>query len=65
MLEIRGLSAGYGNVTILHDIDLTVEPGTVVMYSDIACPWSHLAVHRLRLRLRERRVTVKSNSEIK
>jgi predicted DsbA family dithiol-disulfide isomerase len=27
---------------------IRVEPGTVVMYSDIACPWSHLAVHRLR-----------------
>jgi predicted DsbA family dithiol-disulfide isomerase len=27
---------------------IRVEPGTVVVYSDIACPWSHLAVHRLR-----------------
>ncbi|HEX2050282.1 MAG TPA: DsbA family protein [Actinomycetota bacterium] len=25
-----------------------VEPGTIVVFSDIACPWSHLAVHRLR-----------------
>lgn len=24
-----------------------VEPGTIVVFSDIACPWSHLAVHRL------------------
>lgn len=41
---------------------ITVEPGTIVLFSDIACPWSHLAVHRLRTtRSRlglERRVTV-------
>lgn len=24
-----------------------IEPGTLVVYSDIACPWSHLCVHRL------------------
>lgn len=24
-----------------------VAPGTIVVYSDIACPWSHLCVHRL------------------
>ena len=24
-----------------------VAPGTVVVYSDIGCPWAHLAVHRL------------------
>ena len=24
-----------------------VEGGTIAVYSDIACPWSHLAVHRL------------------
>lgn len=24
-----------------------VAPGTVVVYSDIACPWAHLAMHRL------------------
>ena len=23
------------------------EPGTILLYSDIACPWAHLAVHRL------------------
>ncbi|MFN2569394.1 MAG: DsbA family protein [Candidatus Dormibacteria bacterium] len=26
---------------------LDVATGTVVVYSDIACPWSHLCVHRL------------------
>jgi len=26
---------------------LGVEPGTVVVFSDIACPWAHIAVHRL------------------
>jgi predicted DsbA family dithiol-disulfide isomerase len=24
-----------------------VTPGTLVVYSDIACPWAHVAVHRL------------------
>ena len=24
-----------------------VEPGTIAVFSDIGCPWSHLAVHRL------------------
>ena len=24
-----------------------VTPGTIALYSDLACPWSHLAVHRL------------------
>ena len=27
---------------------MTVIPGTVVVWSDIACPWATLAVHRLR-----------------
>ena len=27
---------------------IQVEPGTLVVYSDIGCPWSHVAVHRLR-----------------
>ena len=27
---------------------LDVAPGTVVVYGDIACPWSHLCVHGLR-----------------
>ncbi len=27
---------------------LDVEPGTVVVFGDIACPWSHLCVHGLR-----------------
>lgn len=26
---------------------MDVAPGTVVVWSDIACPWAHLAVHRL------------------
>jgi predicted DsbA family dithiol-disulfide isomerase len=26
---------------------IPVEAGTVVVFSDLACPWSHLAVHRL------------------
>ena len=26
-LDIRGLSAGYGSLRILHDIDLSIEPG--------------------------------------
>jgi predicted DsbA family dithiol-disulfide isomerase len=25
----------------------TAAPGTIIVYGDIACPWSHLAVHRL------------------
>ena len=24
-----------------------VQPGTIAIYSDIACPWAHLTVHRL------------------
>lgn len=24
-----------------------VEPGTIVVYSDVSCPWANLAVHRL------------------
>src|SRR5271165_7241376 len=30
MLEVRALTAGYGQATILHEIDLTVGAGTVV-----------------------------------
>ena len=30
MLETRGLSAGYGRDTVLHDIDLVVRPGEIV-----------------------------------
>jgi branched-chain amino acid transport system ATP-binding protein len=30
MLEVRGLTAGYGNATILQQIDLTVGAGTIV-----------------------------------
>ena len=26
---------------------IEVAPGTVAVYSDLGCPWSHLAVHRL------------------
>jgi predicted DsbA family dithiol-disulfide isomerase len=26
---------------------LAVAPGTLVVYADIACPWAHVAVHRL------------------
>jgi predicted DsbA family dithiol-disulfide isomerase len=26
---------------------IRVEPGTVVVFSDLACPWAHVAVHRL------------------
>ncbi len=26
---------------------IDVAPGTIVVYADIGCPWSHLAVHRL------------------
>ncbi|HZO36942.1 MAG TPA: ABC transporter ATP-binding protein [Solirubrobacteraceae bacterium] len=29
-LELRGVTAGYGNATVLRDIDLTVMPGQVV-----------------------------------
>lgn len=28
-LVVRGLNAGYGDSTVLHNIDLTVEPGTI------------------------------------
>ena len=27
--------------------DLNVRPGTIVVYSDIGCPWAHLTVYRL------------------
>src|ERR671927_139585 len=27
---------------------LDVTPGTILLYSDIGCPWAHLAVYRLR-----------------
>lgn len=30
MLTIRNLSAGYGKLTILHDVDLTIAPGQFV-----------------------------------
>jgi branched-chain amino acid transport system ATP-binding protein len=30
MLELRGLVAGYGDLTVLHGIDLTVGPGEIV-----------------------------------
>jgi branched-chain amino acid transport system ATP-binding protein len=30
MLELRGIEAGYGEHTVLRDVSLTVEPGTVV-----------------------------------
>lgn len=29
-LEVRGLTAGYGRLTVLRDVSLTVEPGSVV-----------------------------------
>jgi predicted DsbA family dithiol-disulfide isomerase len=32
---------------------MDVPPGTVLMYSDIGCPWASLAVHRLRRRRAE------------
>jgi branched-chain amino acid transport system ATP-binding protein len=30
LLEVRGLTAGYGAAAVLHDVDLTVEPGQIV-----------------------------------
>ena len=30
LLEVRGLSAGYGDVPVLHEVDLDVPPGHVV-----------------------------------
>jgi len=27
--------------------DVTAEAGTVAVYSDVGCPWAHMAVHRL------------------
>ena len=30
LLEVRGLTAGYGAAAVLHDVDLTVEPGRIV-----------------------------------
>ena len=26
---------------------IQVDPGTIVVYADLGCPWAHLAVHRL------------------
>lgn len=37
-----------GTVGRMPSID--VRPGTIVMFSDIGCPWASLAVHRLRRR---------------
>ena len=31
LLDVRGLRAGYGQVNVLHGIDLTVEPGEIVV----------------------------------
>jgi branched-chain amino acid transport system ATP-binding protein len=30
MLELRGIAAGYGGLSVIHDIDLTVLPGEIV-----------------------------------
>jgi len=30
MLELRGISAGYGGISVIHDIDLTVRAGEIV-----------------------------------
>jgi len=30
MLEVRGLTAGYGQVTVLHEVSLVVQPGEIV-----------------------------------
>ena len=30
LLEVQGLAAGYGPVRVLHDIDLSVQPGEIV-----------------------------------
>jgi predicted DsbA family dithiol-disulfide isomerase len=32
---------------------MRIEPGTIVVYSDLSCPWAHLAVHRLHETRRE------------
>ena len=31
LLEVRGLSAGYGPVQVLHGLDFTVEAGEIVV----------------------------------
>ncbi len=31
VLEVRGLRAGYGAINVLHDIDIRVEPGEIVV----------------------------------
>src|ERR1019366_5740999 len=31
MLEVRGLSAGYGSMPVLHDIALSVQPGEILL----------------------------------
>ena len=30
MLELRGISTGYGGTPVVHDIDLTVQAGEIV-----------------------------------
>ncbi|NBT40186.1 MAG: ABC transporter ATP-binding protein, partial [Alphaproteobacteria bacterium] len=30
LLELRGIQAGYGNLQVLFDIDLTIYPGEIV-----------------------------------
>jgi branched-chain amino acid transport system ATP-binding protein len=31
MLEVRDLCSGYGSVPVLHDVNLTVEPGQIIL----------------------------------
>jgi predicted DsbA family dithiol-disulfide isomerase len=38
-------------------MSLAIEPGTVVVYSDIGCPWAHIAVWRLHDARRRLRLT--------
>jgi predicted DsbA family dithiol-disulfide isomerase len=49
--DLRRRTAGRDVAEHAHGRELTshieVDPGTIVVYADIGCPWAHVAVHRL------------------
>ena len=37
LLEVQGLAAGYGRMPVLHDIDLTIEAGSITTVLGALC----------------------------
>jgi hypothetical protein len=35
MLELRGITTGYGGTPVVHDTDLTVQAGEIVTHVDV------------------------------